>query len=87
MTDHLLMNSREASRYFLSAHGMRVAPETLSNWRYLGIGPEFRRCGRAVVYTRAALDAFAESRLSAPLRSTRDPREEAASAEPAIAPA
>jgi hypothetical protein len=78
------MSSREASRYFLSAHGMRVAHETLSNWRYLGIGPEFRRSGRAVVYTRAALDAFAESRLSAPLRSTREPREKVASAEPAM---
>jgi len=39
-----------------------VAEQTLVNWRSLGRGPEFIKCGRAVVYDIEALDEFKRQR-------------------------
>ncbi len=60
----------EASNHLRDKHGMRAAPQTLARWRVQGHGPEFERYGRDIVYREEALDAFAESRRSAPMHST-----------------
>lgn len=44
-----------------------VSPRTMQRWRYKGLGPDFIRWGeRKVRYTRAALQAWAESRRGVP---------------------
>lgn len=48
--------SKEAARF------LRIKPGTLDNWRWKGIGPDFRKHGRTVVYTEPDLIAFSESR-------------------------
>ena len=37
---------------------LRVKPQTLANWRYLGKGPEWRRLGGIVVYPREGVLLF-----------------------------
>ena len=50
-----LMYREEAGTY------LRVPPATMSQWAYRGIGPEFFRVGRRVLYRRADLDRWLES--------------------------
>ncbi len=42
-----------------AATKIRMKPTTLEAWRVRGGGPEFVRFGRAVRYSRQALEAFA----------------------------
>ncbi len=58
--------------YLLSRWGIKVAAQTLARMAVDGSGPVFQKNGRAVLYTEAALDTWAESRLSAPVRSTSE---------------
>lgn len=37
------------------------APKTLINWRSAGIGPAFRRVGRAIRYDAAELDRYIDA--------------------------
>ena len=62
----------EASEYLLNEHGIRRKPKTLAKDVVYGTGPRYRKDGRAVVYDVADLDAFAESRLSDPVRSSSE---------------
>jgi predicted DNA-binding transcriptional regulator AlpA len=39
---------------------LKLAPQTLNNWRNLGNGPKFRKFGRRVVYARSELMAWAD---------------------------
>jgi hypothetical protein len=48
------------------------AKRTLSKLRCIGGGPAFRKVGRLVIYAPDELDAWARSRMSAPMRSTSD---------------
>ena len=66
------LSRTEASEYLLNEHGIRRKPKTLSKDVVYGTGPRYRKDGRAVVYDVADLDAFAESRLSAPVRSSSE---------------
>ena len=61
-----------APEYLREKHGIKIAPQTLARMRVDGSGPVFQKNGRAVLYTDAALDAWAEGRLSAPVRSTSE---------------
>ncbi|MDD4617194.1 MAG: DNA-binding protein [Alphaproteobacteria bacterium] len=74
MTDAFL-SRQEASRYVLEKYGepCSVSPKTLAKLAVVGGGPVFQKFGRRVAYTHEALDAWAESRLSAPRRSTSEP--------------
>jgi hypothetical protein len=48
-----LLTTIEAANY------LRLAPDTLKRYRYLGVGPTFLRAGRAAIrYRRSALDAW-----------------------------
>jgi hypothetical protein len=41
---------------------LAVQPDTLAHWRNRGIGPVFRKIGRAVRYRRGDLIAFSDAR-------------------------
>lgn len=64
------LNPNEASDYLLEAHGIKVATATLNKARSVGGGPAFLKFGRAVMYERAAIDAWVSERLGSPHRST-----------------
>ena len=53
-----------ASEYLFVRHGIRRTEGSLARERVTGTGPRFRRAGRDIVYERAALDEWAQSRLS-----------------------
>ena len=50
-----------------AAEYIGVRPQTLANWRYLGIGPRYFKLGRgAVRYDLADLDAYLEANAHDP---------------------
>jgi hypothetical protein len=52
--------------------GLDRAPSTLAKLAVIGGGPIFRRAGRVPLYSPEDLDAWAESLLSPPMRSTSE---------------
>lgn len=71
--DRPLFRTPAASKYLQEEHGIDRAPSTLAKLRCVSSsGPTFRKINREVVYTRPALDEYAKSLLSEPLRSTSD---------------
>jgi DNA-binding transcriptional MerR regulator len=54
-----------------AAEILRVAPYTLCHWRCEGIGPPFRRFGRAIRYTRADLQRWSDERQARFARAYR----------------
>jgi hypothetical protein len=51
--DDLLTDEEVSARY-----RRRITVGTLRNWRALGIGPPYVKVGKAVLYSRAALQAW-----------------------------
>ena len=45
-----------------AAELLRLSERTLERWRVEGMGPPFRRFGRRIVYARADLERWADSR-------------------------
>jgi hypothetical protein len=66
-----LMDSETAAQW-LTAHGVHRTQATLRKLRCIGGGPQFRRLNGRPYYTATDLAAWAESRLSAPMRSTSE---------------
>ena len=66
----LRFNPDEAPEYMREAHGLTIAKATLNKLRCVGGGPSFRKFGRAVMYDRTDLDAWANAKLSKPFSST-----------------
>ena len=56
--------------YMLRKHGIDIAASTLAKMATNGGGPAMQYSGRIPLYPIAELDAWAEARLSAPVRST-----------------
>jgi hypothetical protein len=52
--------------------GVNCAHGTLAKYAVIGGGPVFRRIGRVPLYSTDDLDAWVQSRLSGPMRSTSD---------------
>lgn len=71
--DHFL--DRVDAAAFLTARGLRTSPRTLAKFACIGGGPTYQRFGRAAVYKRDDLIAWAESRLSAPIAHTSETAE------------
>jgi hypothetical protein len=67
------LNRREASAY-LKSLGFPVAVATLAKMASCGGGPRFHSFGRIPLYRSSDLREWAESRCSAPRRSTSEPR-------------
>lgn len=63
-TDRFLDRS-EAAEY-LTSRGLRFSKNTLQKLVTTGGGPAYRRFGNRAVYAREDLDAWIESKLSAP---------------------
>ncbi len=61
-----------AAQYFLVEHGQRYSAATLTKLRSTGGGPQFYRIGRFIRYLTADLDAYALSRISGPLKASRE---------------
>ena len=64
-----------AAAYVEETHGIPCAPKTLAKYAVIGGGPIFRKAGKTPLYAAGDLDAWAESRLSKPVRSTSELRE------------
>ena len=62
MPDHLNLTPREAADY------LRVSQRTLIRWRNQRTGPAWTRCGGKIVYQRADLDAWLDSKRVHPVR-------------------
>jgi hypothetical protein len=80
MSTRKLLRRKAASHYLLETHGLERAPSTLAKLAVIGGGPTFRRAGRVPLYSPEDLDAWAESLLGPPMRSTS----EAASVKPSV---
>lgn len=65
----------DASKYLKDTWGLNYVPRTLAKLACVGGGPEMEYAGRFPTYTEAALDAFARSKLSPPVRSTSELRQ------------
>ena len=65
----------EAAAYLLETHGIHRAVGTLAKLAVVGGGPRFRVAGRTPLYSTDDLDAWVESILSPPVRSTSELRE------------
>lgn len=63
------LDRAEAADY-LTSRGLRISKTTLQKFATIGGGPCYQRFGHRAVYIAANLDAWAERKLSAPLRST-----------------
>lgn len=61
-----------ASEYLKEVWNLDYAPRTLAKLACIGGGPEMEYGGRFPFYSEAALDAFARSKLSPPVRSTSE---------------
>jgi len=59
------MNSKQAADYLWKRHWIKLEPDTLANLRSLKKGPAYVKRGVFVLYTQAALDAFAATRMPA----------------------
>lgn len=68
--DRPRLRRTEVPAYLLNNHGIPVALATLNKLASIGGGPEMQYAGRIPLYTREALDAWAERRLSKPVQST-----------------
>ena len=69
----LSMRRADAARYLREVHGIPCAPATLAKYACVGGGPVYRKAsGKFPIYAREDLDAWAESRLSKPVRSTSE---------------
>lgn len=55
MTEY--MTEREAAEL------LRVSPRTMTNWRWAGVGPEYTKAGRRVLYRRADVQRYLGSRV------------------------
>jgi hypothetical protein len=71
-TTHYLRR-RDAAQYLRAKFG-HGSHRTLAKLATLGGGPEIIYCGRIPLYSEEALDAWAMSKLSGPVRSTSERR-------------
>jgi hypothetical protein len=65
------MRRDKAAAYLLENYGFG-SKQTLAKGVVTGDTPAFHKAGRRVLYTQAALDAWALAKISAPRRSSSD---------------
>lgn len=68
-TAHYLRRAA-AAHYVRETWGLPCSSKWLAKLAVTGGGPIFRKAGRFPVYTPAEFDAWAQSRIGAPRRST-----------------
>ena len=68
-----LRTTRQASAYLQEKYGINRAPAYLAKLRVVGGGPVFVHVGeRDIGYQEPSLDAWAESLIGRPMRSTSE---------------
>jgi hypothetical protein len=72
MRNQRFLRRGAACQYLDEIWGVIRAPSTLAKYAVIGGGPVFRRDSRFPLYSPDDLDAWAASKLSAPMRSTSD---------------
>jgi hypothetical protein len=72
MFDSPFLRRQAAAEYLRTRWGVPCSPKTLAKLACIGGGPAYRLYGRIPLYTHADLDAYAEGKLSKPVRSTSE---------------
>jgi hypothetical protein len=67
-----LRNREDAARYIREKYARPCSTNLLDKLAVSGLGPEFRKVGRFVVYEETALDAWALPQIGPPQRSTSE---------------
>jgi hypothetical protein len=62
----------KAAQHVRDTWGLPCSPRWLAKLAVMGGGPIFRKAGRTPIYAPADLDAWAQSRIGAPQKSTSD---------------
>jgi len=70
----------DAADYLQSTYGFPCSRQWLAKLAVTGGGPVFRKAGRTPLYAPSDLDAWAEARIGAPVRSTSEAGETAQTA-------
>jgi hypothetical protein len=81
-----LLPRKQAARY-LTDLGLETAPQTLARKFHQGTGPLCTHVGERAMYRQVHLDEYFASQVSAPRRSSREPRRPVAEADGQPAPA
>jgi hypothetical protein len=63
---------RAAAEYLREQRGIPCSEKTLAKLACIGGGPTYRLYGRIPLYSIADLDAYANAKLSKPVRSTSE---------------
>jgi hypothetical protein len=71
MTDPKFLRRTAAADYLQQRYGFCTS-KSLSKLASIGGGPVFRKIGAVVVYDPSDLDVWAQSKMTAPLRSTSE---------------
>ena len=66
------LRRRAAAEYMRARWGIPCSEKTLAKIACVGGGPIYRLFGRIPLYLIADLDAYAEAKLSKPVRSTSE---------------
>lgn len=72
MVDPIKYLRRDAAAAYLKQHYGFGARATLAKLATLGGGPVYSLAGRIPLYKQADLDAWAQAKIGAPMRSTSD---------------
>lgn len=64
------LRRHDAAHYVRSAWGLPCSAKWLAKLAVTGGGPVYRKAGRFPIYLPSDLDAWAESRIGSPKRST-----------------
>lgn len=66
------LRRKEVPAYLMERHGIPIAMATLNKLASIGGGPAMQYAGRIPLYRPEDLDAWAEERLSKPVKSTAE---------------
>jgi hypothetical protein len=72
MSSSAYLRRLAAAEYLRTKWGVPCSPKTLAKLACVGGGPVYRLFGRIPLYTPTDLDAYAESKLGKPVRSTSE---------------
>jgi hypothetical protein len=72
MSNTSYLRRRAAAAYLREKRGIPCSEKTLANLACIGGGPVYRLFGRIPLYTSFDLDAYADSKLGKPVRSTSE---------------
>jgi len=68
------LNRKDASAYLLNRWSIKRSPGYLANLAVVGGGPAFHKAGRDSLYSRSALDCWAQQTLGPPALTATEHR-------------